>query len=514
MNNKLKCVLAVLLVLVMAMSAFVVLPATAAENDSPEALAAQSDTVDLQVMDETEEGEVYSGNSFGESFTEAIELAAVGSDAELANEGDNPVVEGVTEAPTEAPVYDPNTVGAITTVTRTTNESTELGLSWNEVPDAEGYHIYWRNGDNADSSYILLTTVKDNSLTIRNLKAGVMYLVKVAAYKTSSGKIIEGPSKIVKAATVPGSVSNFRITAITNKAIALEWKATPLCDGYIIYRKSGGVWENYKVYGKNVTAFSDKNLNAGSAYFYNIVPYRRDIGGTIKGTGSRINAVCGLKAPEDNGTKILLRKVYLNWTKIKYANGYDIYSSTNNKDFKLLSTTKSTSFITHRLQDDKTYYFRVYPYRLVGTSKTKVVGTYYGKAYKVYNSAFGKKVPDTYIEVSLDQQHMWFYVDNKLYVSTDVVTGNYNSMDTPRGYWSINNKSRNTSLVGANYVSFVQYWMAFIGSGYGIHDASWRSSFGGTIYKGNGSHGCINTPLANVKKIYSKAKVGTPVIVY
>ena len=35
--------------------------------------------------------------------------------------------------------------------------------------------------------------------------------------------------------------------------------------------------------------------------------------------------------------------------------------------------------------------------------------------------------------------------------------------------------------------------------GVGFHDATWRNRFGGTIYKTNGSHGCINTPFDNMK---------------
>ena len=62
--------------------------------------------------------------------------------------------------------------------------------------------------------------------------------------------------------------------------------------------------------------------------------------------------------------------------------------------------------------------------------------------------------------------------------------------------------------------SYVTYWMPFIGGGWGLHDADWRSSFGGSIYKGNGSHGCVNLPPSVAKKMYAKMEVGTPVIVY
>jgi lipoprotein-anchoring transpeptidase ErfK/SrfK len=48
----------------------------------------------------------------------------------------------------------------------------------------------------------------------------------------------------------------------------------------------------------------------------------------------------------------------------------------------------------------------------------------------------------------------------------------------------------------------------------GIHDASWRSTFGGEIYKTSGSHGCINVPLKKAKKIFDNIEAGTPVVAY
>ena len=75
------------------------------------------------------------------------------------------------------------------------------------------------------------------------------------------------------------------------------------------------------------------------------------------------------------------------------------------------------------------------------------------------------------------------------------------------------NKARNVTLKGADYESFVNYWIAFKGSAYGLHDASWRSNFGGTIYKYNGSHGCVNMPYYKVQELYNLVDIGTPVYI-
>ena len=123
-------------------------------------------------------------------------------------------------------------------------------------------------------------------------------------------------------------------------------------------------------------------------------------------------------------------------------------------------------------------------------------------------------IGNTYVEISLDQQHMWFYKDGQLIVDTDVVTGCHNKgWDTHTGVYAIMYKERDATLVGEGYNSAVSYWMPFYAN-VGIHDASWRSSFGGSIYLNNGSHGCVNTPTENAATIYNNIEKGVPVVVY
>ena len=67
---------------------------------------------------------------------------------------------------------------------------------------------------------------------------------------------------------------------------------------------------------------------------------------------------------------------------------------------------------------------------------------------------------------------------------------------------------------GDEYESFVNYWMAFIGNSYGLHDATWRGTFGGSIYQGAGSHGCVNMPYNSAAELYSMVSPGTLVLIY
>ena len=124
-------------------------------------------------------------------------------------------------------------------------------------------------------------------------------------------------------------------------------------------------------------------------------------------------------------------------------------------------------------------------------------------------------IGNTYVEIDLTNQHMWFYKNGSLVVDTPVVTGNpQKNNETPSGgVWSLKGKYRNATLKGEGYATPVDYWLPFNG-GVGIHDLQKRYYFGGSVYNGAGSHGCINTPLAAVKLIYNGIGDGTPVVVY
>lgn len=123
-------------------------------------------------------------------------------------------------------------------------------------------------------------------------------------------------------------------------------------------------------------------------------------------------------------------------------------------------------------------------------------------------------IGDTYIEVDMTEQHMYYYVNGELRLETDVVTGNTSRRrGTPEGINFVYNKQRNRILRGADYATPVKYWMPVKGA-VGIHDADWRKKFGGEIYKKNGSHGCINTPPEVMAELYDMVEIGTPVIMF
>jgi lipoprotein-anchoring transpeptidase ErfK/SrfK len=123
-------------------------------------------------------------------------------------------------------------------------------------------------------------------------------------------------------------------------------------------------------------------------------------------------------------------------------------------------------------------------------------------------------IGNTYVEISLSGQRLWFYKDGQLVVESAIVSGNVRrGFATPKGVYSLKYKQRNVVLKGADYESPVSFWMPFNGV-VGMHDATWRSRFGGTIYINDGSHSCINLPYGVARTIYYNIVPGTPIVCY
>lgn len=126
----------------------------------------------------------------------------------------------------------------------------------------------------------------------------------------------------------------------------------------------------------------------------------------------------------------------------------------------------------------------------------------------------GNDYGNSYVEVNLTAQHLYLYKNGSLVIDSDFVSGNPSKGNaTHTGVFGVTYTERNATLKGQNYATPVSFWMPFNGNE-GMHDATWRSSFGGSIYKRNGSHGCVNLPYSVAQTIFENVSAGFPVFVY
>lgn len=253
------------------------------------------------------------------------------------------------------------------------------------------------------------------------------------------------------------------------------------------------------------------------------------------------------KSPEVAQTKDKLDK-YVK-TNVTYTIGYNkvnLDGSTINKWLEvnsdlnaIINETKVRNYVTNLAKTYNTY-GKTRDFKTTLGTVVKVPGGDYGWAISIPNetqalmedirngetvkrdpkysqtaAAYGTDdIGNTYVELDMTKQHLWYYKDGVLVAEGDVVTGNESKKwGTPVGTYRLKYKEKNATLKGDNYSSKVDYWMPFNG-GIGLHDASWRNKFGGEIYKNSGSHGCVNAPHALAEKVFNNIEPNTPVVCY
>ena len=126
------------------------------------------------------------------------------------------------------------------------------------------------------------------------------------------------------------------------------------------------------------------------------------------------------------------------------------------------------------------------------------------------------------IRVIISEQTLYYYEKGSLVMTSPIVSG-YGPSLLDDGTYYVQHMKQGATLRGSDYEEHVDYWIGFGRSGHysngghilGIHDASWRSEFGGDIYKTDPSHGCITLPTDKEAKLYSLVDTDTVVeIIY
>lgn len=222
----------------------------------------------------------------------------------------------------------------------------------------------------------------------------------------------------------------------------------------------------------------------------------------------------GLPVLDESGNAIIAESALQEFVRVNMAKAYDTLGKPHEfKKHNGKTITLTGGFYGWRMNQAKTAEEMLEAIK-AGEKKEMEVPYRYTAASRGAND-----IGTTYVEVDITNQKLYCYEDGKLAVDTDVVTGKpTEDRETPSdGIWSIIYKKKDAVLGEENdldYRSPVDFWMPFNGN-VGLHDADrWRSKYGGSIYKSNGSHGCVNMPRKAAEKVYNIVSKGTPVIVY
>ena len=396
----------------------------------------------------------------------------------------------------------------------TDNTKNSVSLTWDKIESISGYNIYYRKHDSGAYYYIYSTL--SNEVTISNLEHCTAYDFMICAYIETNNVKYEGTPQETTAFTLPNNVGTISILR-SSDVIAFEWLKSENATGYQIYKCDfpGDDYELYETIDDfKETEYEDDDVSKGDCYSYKVRAYFDYDGETYYSKFSDFYAMAGLYAAEIDTVTTQVRRVSFTYEDSPLSEAFEIFYAKNdpNNHYESLGETAKLYFNSPRLTAGTNYYFRVIPYKTVGGRR--IYGTYKTVEKICSDKAYAVDVGDTYIEVSLRQQHMWQYVDGELTVESDVVSGNVGARATPKGCYKVLQRSSPATLVGDDYRTKVNYWLGFTYSGCGLHDATWRGSFGGNIYTYDGSHGCVNMPIDKVKEVYGYASTGDYVVIY
>ena len=143
----------------------------------------------------------------------------------------------------------------------------ELRLDWKAVKGAEGYRIYRSSGEGAAYEQVGTTT----ALTYRNknLTPGTTYSYRIRAYKTKTSTTYD--STLSSAVSLKATFVAPALQTKWNKTyVQLSWKAVPLAEEYVIYRKLVSAKDFVELARTTKLAFNDKTGVEGKQYTYKV----------------------------------------------------------------------------------------------------------------------------------------------------------------------------------------------------------------------------------------------------
>lgn len=288
-------------------------------------------------------------------------------------------------------IEEPISVGKLTNLKATKVTLKYVSVKWNKAENATNYKIEYRKAGK-NYKFKTLKTIKGTGATVPKLSANTLYYIKVTPFATKDNKTYYGSNAIIKVATATTSINGLKVTN-NGKAISIRWNRNKNATGYKVYRlNSKKKYVQVKtIKGNKKTAFKDTKVKSSKIYYYKVKAYRTYNGyGTVLSDYSKqVFSPCGLYATTVK-TKSFSGKITVSWSKVSGASGYKVYQSkSKNKGYKCVAKTTKRSYTTKKLIKNKTYYFKVQPYKsykgkeINPTAKPKI------KSQKVISSNSG-----------------------------------------------------------------------------------------------------------------------------
>ena len=245
-----------------------------------------------------------------------------------------------------------------------------INLKWEATNNTTVYKVYKSTAKNG--VYELIKITKDLNYTDKNAKAGTKYFYKVVAVNQKDTSAKRSANSNIVNGTVPTKnvekAPKVTITKGNNNSISLTWNKVTNATKYSVLRSTSKNGE-YELIKDNLTKskYTDKRLKYGTKYYYKVIAKNDTSEKTSKIVNKKVvpNTVDNLKGKAGN------KKITLSWNKVS-ASGYEIWQSTNNKDFEqvaLIEKNDTLKYVIKKLKAKKKYFYKVRSYKIVNGKK-------------------------------------------------------------------------------------------------------------------------------------------------
>ena len=261
--------------------------------------------------------------------------------------------------------------GEITNIKTSLKAFNKIEIDYSKVNNASGYYIY-RKKNNGGFELIHVINKNITNYLDEGLQYNNLYHYKVLPYYLKDGvKFLGFTDKVVSESTYkPSKVTGFKIIQTDIDTNKLSWKKQNNYVKYSIYvsNKKNGKYRLLKNTKK--TSLYHKNLSLNKTYYYKVASYRyvndkrqygeysKIVAKTVKISKPKIKVIVGKS-----------RTLRISYTGSKTADYYQVYRSLDGKKYKLIRSTKYTSFVDKNLKKYRTYYYKARAVKKINNKK-------------------------------------------------------------------------------------------------------------------------------------------------
>ena len=244
------------------------------------------------------------------------------------------------------------------TMTLTSAASGQPVISWTKVNGAAQYEVY-RSATGKANSFSIIRRTSALTYTDVNAAAGNTYYYVVRAIN-GSVKSAFCPAQSIQYAITSLNAPTMTLTSAASGQPVVSWTKVNGAAQYEVYRSATGKANSFSIIRRtSALTYTDVNAAAGNTYYYVV----RAINGSVKSAfcpaQSIQYAITSLNAPTMTLTSAASGQPVVSWTKVNGAAQYEVYRSTNGKNFSIVRRTAALSFTDTSAAAGTTYYYQV-----------------------------------------------------------------------------------------------------------------------------------------------------------